>query len=83
MSANLIPGTDYRLPTDWDLLQTGLDTPSYILDRYGPEAYACWEAAGRPQWKSTTWQPSPEFGIIRRGWHQGRSLRPLEHPAVT
>jgi hypothetical protein len=64
-----IPGTAYRIPGPWDLLQMGpgITSRNWLLATYGPEAVTAWLAAGRPH---PTPEPTPraDLGVIRRGW---------------
>jgi hypothetical protein len=64
-----IPGTVYRIPGPWDLLQMGpgITSRDWLLATYGPDAVDAWLLAGQPR---PTPEPTPraDLGVIRRGW---------------
>lgn len=68
---NTIPGTDYRLPSPWALIQSGLTSRDWLLKTYGRIAVLAWEAAGCPDWAEPEPMPADQ-GIMREGWGRTR-----------
>lgn len=70
---NTIPGTPYRLPSPWDLIQAGAGVTSraWLLTTYGPDAVQLWAAAGCPEWVEPDPLPADQ-GLMRRGWARTR-----------
>lgn len=68
-----IPGTPYKLPSPIDLMHAGAGVTSraWLLCHYGPDAVACWEATGCPEWAPPEPMPTDQ-GIQRKGWGQTR-----------
>jgi hypothetical protein len=66
---NTIPGTDYRIPSPWDLMQAGpgITSRDWLALTYGLAAVTAWTACGCPAW--TEPEPVPtDRGIMREGW---------------
>lgn len=70
---NTIPGTDYRLPSPWDLIQAGpgITSRDWLARTYGQAAVLSWEACGCPRWAEPP-APAADQGIMREGWGRTR-----------
>lgn len=70
---NTIPGTDYRLPSPWALIQAGpgFTSRDWLARTYGPAAVEAWEAAGQPRWVEPPAPPADQ-GVMREGWGRTR-----------
>ena len=70
---NTIPGTDYRLPSPWALIQAGprFTSRDWLAQTYGPAAVLAWEIAGEPRWQEPEPMPADQ-GVMREGWGRTR-----------